>query len=268
MTTLAPEPATLPAPTPPPVPPSLPVADDEKRMTIVEHLEELRRVLIISMAAWVGTTIVAFAFNGRVLSILEHPLKDVLGKGNHLSALPIVTSPTEPLTIPLKVSAAVGFIAALPIVVWQIWSFVAPGLRPVERRFAGPFIASSLALFALGGAFAYFVMPIGLNWLAGFLNGNATFLPDLNAYLSFFTLLIIIFGVTFELPVVIVLLGVLGIVSSRRLRTWRKGIWVGIIFAAFIVTPGADPFTPTALLVPLIVLFEASVLILDKVLKR
>jgi sec-independent protein translocase protein TatC len=203
-----------------------------------------------------------------VLRILEHPLFDVLGKGNHLSHVPIVTSPTEPLTIPLKVSAAVGLVGALPIVVWQLWTFVSPGLRPAERRFAGPFIASTLVLFLMGAAFAYFVMPIGLNFLAGFLGGNATFLPDLNAYLSFFTLLIVIFGVTFELPVAIVLLGVLGIVSSRRLRKWRKGIWVGIIFAAFVVTPGADPFTPTALLIPLIALFEASILVLDRVLKR
>jgi sec-independent protein translocase protein TatC len=266
MTTVAPEP---PATLPPPVsPPPRVVVDDEKRMTVVEHLEELRRVLIVSLGAWTATTIAAFAFNNQVLRILEHPLLNVLGKGNHLSRVPIVTSPTEPLTIPLKVSAAVGLIGALPIVLWQIWTFISPGLRPVERRFAGPFIASSLLLFAVGGTFAYFVMPIGLNWLAGFLGGNATFLPDLNAYLSFFTLLIVIFGVTFELPVVIVLLGVLGLVSSRRLRQWRKGIWVGIIFASFVVTPGADPFTPTALLIPLIVLFEASVLVLDKVLKR
>jgi sec-independent protein translocase protein TatC len=264
MTTLAPEPTVPPLSPPPPSS----AADDEKRMTIVEHLEELRRVLIVSLAAWLVATIVAFAFNGHVLDILEHPLKDVLGKGQHLSHLPIVTSPTEPITIPLKVSAVVGLVGALPILVWQLWTFIAPGLRPVERRFAGPFIASTLLLFAMGAAFAYFVMPIGLNWLAGFLGNNATFLPDLNAYLGFFTLLILIFGVTFELPVVIVMLGMLGLVSSRRLRSWRKGIWVGIIFAAFIVTPGADPFTPTALLIPLILLFEASVLVLDKLLKR
>jgi sec-independent protein translocase protein TatC len=264
MSTVAPEPE----PSPPPGKPPLAVVDDDKRMTIVEHLEELRRVLIVSLGAWLVTTVVAFVFHDQVLRILEHPLVDVLGKGNHLSRIPIVTSPTEPLTIPIKVSAAVGFVGALPIVLWQVWSFVSPGLRPVERRFAGPFIASSLVLFGMGGTFAYFVMPIGLNFLAGFLGGNANFLPDLNAYLSFFTLLIIIFGVTFELPVVVVLLGVVGIVSSRRLRRMRKGIWVGIIFASFLVTPGADPFTPTALLVPLIVLFEASVLVLDKVLKR
>jgi sec-independent protein translocase protein TatC len=268
MTTLAPPP---PPPTPAPLPtppPALPPSGDEKRMTVVEHLTELRRVLIISLLAWLVTTIVAAVFNSQVLHALERPLLEVLGKGNHLSPLPIVTSPTEPLTIPLKVSAIAGFIGALPVILWQAWSFISPGLRPVERRFAGPFIASSLLLFAAGGTFAYFVMPVGLNFLATFLGSNATFLPDLNAYLSFFTLLIVIFGVTFELPVVVVLLGVLGLVSSKRLRAWRKGIWVGIIFAAFVVTPGADPFTPTALLIPLIVLFEASVLVLDKVFKR
>ncbi|HZS15895.1 MAG TPA: twin-arginine translocase subunit TatC [Candidatus Dormibacteraeota bacterium] len=261
MTTLAPEP-TAPPPAPAPVTPA-----DEKRMTIVEHLTELRRVLIISLLAWGVTTAAAAVFNGQVLHALERPLLQVLSK-NQLSKLPIVTSPTEPLTIPLKVSLIAGFIGALPVILWQVWSFVAPGLRPVERRFAAPFIGSSLALFAAGGAFAYFVMPIGLNFLATFLGGNAQFLPDLNSYLSFFTLLIVIFGVTFELPVVIVLLGVLGIVSSKRLRAWRKGIWVGIIFVAFVVTPGADPFTPTALLIPLIALFEASILVLDKVFKR
>jgi sec-independent protein translocase protein TatC len=264
MTTLAPPPT----PAPPPAAPVPAPSADEKRMTVVEHLTELRRVLIISLLAWLVATVAAAVFNGQVLHALERPLLEVLGKGSHLSQVPIVTSPTEPITIPLKVSLIVGFIGALPVILWQAWSFVAPGLRPVERKFAVPFVGSSLLLFAAGGAFAYFVMPVGLSFLANFLGGNASFLPDLNAYLSFFTLLIVIFGVTFELPVVVVLLGVLGIVSSKKLRSWRKGIWVGIVFVAFVVTPGADPITPTALLIPLIALFEGSVLVLDKVLKR
>lgn len=237
-------------------------------MTIVEHLEELRRVLIISGATWLVATVVAFVFNGRVINFLEQPLFGVLRKGNHLTPNAIVTDPIETVTIPLKVSAVAGIVVSLPVILWQVWSFVRPGLRPAERRFAGPFIASSLVLFGAGGAFAYWVMPLGLNWLATFLGSNATFLPDLNAYLSFFTILILVFGVTFELPIVVILLGLLGIVSSRWLRARRKGIWVGILITAFFVTPGADPFTPTALAIPLLVLFEASVLILDKVFKR
>jgi sec-independent protein translocase protein TatC len=221
------------------------ILPSDRRMTVVEHLGELRRVLIISGAAWLGCTLLAFVFIG-----------------------PIVTTPTEGISIPLKVASICGIIGALPVILWQLWGFVAPGLHRSERRFAGPFLASALLLFAVGGAFAYLVMPVGLGFLANFLGSNAEFLPDLNAYLSFFTLLIVIFGLTFELPIAVVLLGLLGIVSSARLRRQRKGIWVGIIFVALVVTPGADPFTPSALLVPLIALFEASILVLDRVFKR
>ena len=238
-------------------------------MTIVEHLEELRRVLIISAIAWIVCTTVAFIFHAQLFAFLLRPLTDVLGKtNNHITSTAIFTSPTEGLTIPIKISAIAGLIGAMPVILWQLWTFVAPGLRPVERRFVGPFIGSALILFAGGAAFAYFVMPIGLNFLATFLGSSAVYLPDINSYLSFLLLLVLAFGVTFELPIVILLLGLLGIVSSRMLRRKRKGIWVAIIAAALIVTPGADPYTPTALLIPLLILFEASVLVLDKVFHR
>ena len=245
------------------------VAGDERRMTIVEHLEELRRVLIISFIAWIVATVAAFVFHGAILDFLLRPLTTVLGKtNNHITSQAVFTSPTEGLTIPIKISMIIGLIGAMPVVLWQGWTFVSPGLRPVERKFVGPFIGSALLLFAGGAAFAYFVMPIGLNFLATFLGNSAVYLPDINAYFSFLLLLIVAFGVTFELPVVIILLGLLGIVSSRRLRKQRKAIWLGIIMGALLVTPGADPYTPTALFIPLVVFFEASVLILDKVFKR
>jgi len=238
------------------------------RMTVVEHFQELRRVLLISAVAWMVATVVAFVFHGAIFEFLLRPLTTVLAKTNHITSTAIFTSPTEGLTIPIKISAIVGLIGALPVILWQVWGFVAPGLRPVERKFVGPFVGSAFLLFVAGAGFAYFVMPIGLNFLATFLGNSAIYLPDINSYLSFLLLLIVAFGVTFELPVVIILLGMVGIVSSRLLRRKRKGIWVGIIVAALVVTPGADPYTPTALFIPLILFFEASVLILDKVLKR
>jgi len=145
------------------------VANDERRMTIVEHLEELRKVLIISFGAWFAGTIVAFIFNGFVLGLLLRPLKVVLQNSHNIVSTAIFTSPTEGLTVPIKIAAIVGFILALPVILWQTWSFVSPGLRPVERKLVGPFIASALFLFGCGGAFAYFVMPIGLSFLANFL---------------------------------------------------------------------------------------------------
>ena len=238
-------------------------------MTLVQHLEELRRVLLISAIAWVVATIVAFVFHGAIFDFLLRPLTTVLGKtNNHITSTAIFTSPTEGLTIPVKISAIAGLVGALPVILWQVWTFVAPGLRPVEKKFVGPFVASAFLLFVGGAAFAYFVMPIGLNFLATFLGNSAIYLPDINAYLSFLLLLIVAFGVTFELPVVVILLGVVGLVSSKLLRRKRKVIWVGIIAASLVVTPGADPYTPTALFIPLILFFEASVLILDKALKR
>ena len=242
--------------------------DDERRMTLVEHLTELRRVLIVSMAAWLVGTIVAFVFNGFVLGLLLRPLKLVLTHIHTIVPSAIITSPTEGLSVPIKIATIIGFILALPVITWQVWSFVSPGLRPIERRFAGPFIGSAILLFGVGAAFAYFVMPLGLGFLAGFLGGNAMYFPDLNQYLSFFLLLVVVFGVTFELPVVLVLLGAMRIISSKWLRERRKVAIVVIIAAAAIVTPGADPFTPTALAIPLILLYEASILVLSRVMHR
>ena len=244
--------------------------DDERRMTIVQHLEELRKVLIWVMGAWIIGTAFAFIFNGFFLGILLHPLHTVLA--NTHSIIPhdeaIITNPTEGLTVPLKISAVVGIILSLPITLWQIWNFVSPGLRPKERKFVGPFIASAILLFAAGAAFAYFVMPLGLNFLTNFLNGHAVYFPDLSSYISFFLIVCFVFGFTFEMPVVIVLLGLLGFVSSKKLKSWRKVSYIGIIAVALVIPPGADPFTPTALAIPLLLLYEASIIVLQRIFRR
>ena len=244
------------------------VADDDRRMTVIEHLEELRRVLIISGAAWLVATIVAFIFSRQIIALLERPIDQVLKSSSYSTKTPIVTGVLDPISIPFKVAAVAGIVIALPVILWQVWGFVSPGLRPVERRFAIPVIGSSIVLFALGALFAYFVMPLGLGFILGFLGDQATILPDLNSYLTFFVILIAVFGTTFELPVVLVLLGMLGITSSRGLRRRRRAAYVAIIGTSILITPGADPFTPTALAIPLLVFYEASILVLDKVLKR
>lgn len=245
------------------------VANDDRRMTIVEHLEELRRVLGISVGAWIAATLVIFFFlRNQLISLLTHPIDEVLAHTHNASSKPIVTGVIDPISLPLKLAAIAGVVAALPVILWQIWSFISPGLRPVERRFAAPFIGSSLVLFAAGAIFAYLVMPLGLGFILGFLGDQVLVLPDINSYLSFFVILIVIFGITFELPVVLVLLGVLGIISSRWLRTRRRGMWIGIIAVSIVITPGADPFTPVALAIPLLGFYEASILILDRGFQR
>ena len=241
---------------------------DERRLTVVEHLQDLRRVLIVSLCAWGAATVVAAVFNHYLLQVLEYPLTNLLAQHNHLISKPIITSPTELVTIPLQVSVVGGLALSLPILVWQGWTFVAPGLRRAERRFALPVILSALLLFVAGACLAYFLMPLWLNLLTAIVGNNAIFFPDLNQYLSFLTLLIVAFGVTFELPVVIVLLGLLGVVSSAWLRRRRRMVWLVVVVGAELVTPGVDPVTPLFLALPLIGLFELSVLVLAKPLRR
>ncbi len=249
--------------------PLSPPALEDRELTLVEHLEELRRAIIICLIAWAATTVVAFIFNQRLIAILERPLHLALAHTHSpFGQRVVVTSPIQGLAIPFEVAAVAGAILALPVVVWQSWRFIAPGLRATERRLAFPFVFGTLFFFALGGLFAYFVIPIGLAFLATFLGSNAVYLPDLGAYLSFLALVVLVFGVTFEMPVALCLLGAAGIVSSQQLRRWRKVAVFVIVFVALVVTPGADPFTPTFLSIALIVFYEGSILFIRHVLHR
>lgn len=237
---------------------------EDRRMTVAEHLHDLRRTILIGGGAWAIATAIAFIYNGALLWFLLRPLRAVLTHVNHATDIPIFTSPTAGFTIPFKVALCAGFVMALPIILWQVWDFVSPALRKTERRFALPLLVSGVALFLLGAVVAYLVMPIGLSFLVSFPGSAASYLPDVEQYISFFLLLVMVFGLTFELPIVVILLGLLGIVSSKWLRGRRPMLWVGLAFIALIVTPGSDPFTPAVLFVPLVVLLEASMLVLDK----
>jgi sec-independent protein translocase protein TatC len=247
---------------------SPPVAE-ERELTLVEHLEELRRALITVLIAWGLTTTLAFTFNHEVIEILERPLHlALLHTKSPFGQVVVVTSPIAGLAIPFEVAAVAGLILALPVVIWQVWSFIAPGLGQTERRLAFPFVFGSLLFFTLGGLFAYFVLPIGLTFLSTFLGSNAVYLPDLGAYLQFLALVVLVFGVTFEMPVVLCLLGAVGIVSSEKLRRWRRVSIFVIVLVALVVTPGADPFTPTFLSVALILFYEGSILFIRHGLHR
>ncbi|MDA8331421.1 MAG: twin-arginine translocase subunit TatC [Candidatus Dormibacteraeota bacterium] len=247
-----------------------PAQEESPALTLVEHLEDLRRVVIICLIAWVAATSLAFAFNHELIQILERPLLLAL---RHRGSSPfgnsiIVTSPLEGLSIPFKVAAAAGIVISLPIVAWQAWTFVAPGLLRQERRLFAPFIAATLFCFAMGATFAYFIMPVGLSFLSTFLGSDAVYLPDLGSYLSFFALVIVVFGVAFEMPVVLCLLAAVRIIDSQKLRRWRKISYFVIVGVSLVITPGADPFTPTFLSVALVVLYEASVLVIRHGLRR
>lgn len=226
-------------------------------------------MVIVSLVAWALGTGLAFAFNQQLIAVLERPLHLAL-RNTHspFGQNVVVTSPIQGLSIPFEVAGVAGVVLALPIITWQLWGFVAPALRGRERRLAFPFVFGTIFFFALGAVFAYFVLPIGLSFLATFLGHDAVYLPDLGSYLGFLALVILIFGVTFELPVVLSVLAAIGLVSSRRLRKWRRVAYFVIILVALLVTPGADPFTPSFLSAALILLYEGSIQFIGRALQR
>ncbi len=245
--------------------PELLIAEDERRMTVIEHLEELRRVLIISLLAWGIATVVGFIISGWVLdNLVLLPIKRVLPADHQIVYF---TGPVDKFFLYFKVGIFTGFILASPVVIWQAWSFIAPGLRHNERRFAIGFVTSAVGLFLIGIVFAFYAMPIALRFLTGFGSSEIQYLPLADRYVNFVLILIAIFGVTFELPLAMTMLGLVGIVTPAFLSRNRFKFWIGIFVGANLVTPGVDPFTPTLLAVPLIILFEVGILVI-RVLRR
>ncbi len=236
--------------------PELVVADDERRMTVIEHLEELRRVLIVSLIAWGIATVIGFLISGWVLELLLGPVKQVIAP----QKVVYFTGPVDKFFLYFKVGIFTGFILASPIILWQAWTFIQPGLRRNERRFAIGFVSSAVALFLMGIGFAFFAMPIALRFLTSFGSSDIQYLPFADRYINFVLILIAIFGVTFELPLAMTMLGLVGIISASFLSRNRIKFWIGIFVVANLLTPGVDPFTPLLLTVPLIILFEAGIL--------
>lgn len=222
-------------------------------MSIIEHLEALRRALIVSLVAWGLATIGAFFISGRVITYL------ITHAGiSHA----IYLQPAGGVLNTLKVAMYIGVIIAAPIVIQQAWWFVSPGLHANERRFILPLIVATVFFFAVGVGVAVFALPLYLNVLNKFSPADVTYLPDLSSFISFVLLMVIGFGIVFELPVVLFVLGMLGITSSRWLHRRRPYFFLSLGLLANFLTPGADPVTPLIMFVPLYLFYEGTALLL------
>lgn len=225
-------------------------------MPFLDHLEELRSRLIWSLAALVALSIGGFFIvtGLDVIGVLERPFHQVLP-----DELLRYTSPTTPVIVTFKLSFVVGFILALPIIAWHAWAFFEPALYERERRFVVPAIGIGFALFLAGIAMAYFfVLPLGLRFLLGFQAESLAPIITIDEYLRFATRLILAFGIVFEMPVVLVLLSMLGIVTPEGLRKYQRHAIVGLAAASALLTP-ADPGTMLMLLAPMLLLYELSI---------
>ncbi|MEO8487420.1 MAG: twin-arginine translocase subunit TatC [Betaproteobacteria bacterium] len=223
--------------------------------TFISHLVELRDRLLRAIIAIVVVLLALFPFAKDIYAILAKPLLAVLPQG----ATMIATDVTGTFLVPLKVTAMAAFVVALPYVLWQAWMFVAPGLYHHEKRLALPVIVSSMVFFLVGMSFAYFlVFPIAFGFFAGYTPAGVQMMTDIDKYLSFVLTMFIAFGLTFEVPVVVIVLVRLRIVSIEKLKAARPYVIVGAFVIGAIFTP-PDVVSQLLLAVPLWLLFELGI---------
>lgn len=238
-------------------------------MSINEHLGELRRRVIICVLAFTAAAIAAAVLYEPILHFLIRPLCEVDATSVHhgASSLPAdggscnlyVTSPLDGLSLRVKIAMFGGLVLASPVILFQVWQFITPGLMSRERKYAAPFVAATTALFVLGAATAYFTLPHALGFLKSVGGPNLQSIYDPIPYLGLILLMMALFGLTFQFPVILVSLELARVVTSAKLlKSWRWAI-ILITLVSGVATPSSDPFSMLALAVPLIVFYFASI---------
>jgi len=224
-----------------------------KEMTLQEHLLELRNRLVISVIALTVTTGIAFIWNQLWLQIAVAPCP-----GCKL----ISTSPTGIIFSVFKVTLVVGIVVAMPVIAYEAWAYIAPGLTRKERRYVIAIIPGATVSFILGILFAYFaLLPAALRFLAGFSTSIVDFTPDIDKYLSFITRLLVASGLIFQMPLVMFFLSKVRLINPRMLGSIRRYVIVAAFIVAADVTPTPDPFNPLLVAIPTLVLYEVGALL-------
>lgn len=237
---------------------------DSAQETFLSHLFELRDRLVRSLVAVGIVFLPTFFFASELYDLLAMPMIRTLPEGSRMIATGVIT----PFFIPMKISLMVAFLVALPYVLYQAWAFVAPGLYAHEKRLVMPLIVSSTILFFLGMAFCYFVVfRTVFTFIAQFAPKSITVAPDIEAYFNFALGMFIAFGMTFEVPVVVVVLVMTGMISVEKLREIRAFVIVGAFVVAAVVTP-PDVVSQLMLAVPLCLLYEVGIFVARFVEKR
>lgn len=237
--------------------PEAEIRAEEVQMTMMEHLAELRRRLIISFVSIGVGAIVAWVLYPQIIEFLLEPYCDTLQAGERCQLY--VRNPLEPFSVRLTIAGYGGIVFAMPMILWQVWCFVAPGLHSNEKRYAVPFIVGSLLLFFLGAGLAYWSIPRALEFLSQVGGDDFTELFAPGDYLGFVIKMIVAFGVAFEFPVLLIFLQILGILQYQTLTKARQYAIVGIVVVVAVITPSGDPFTLMILSVPMYLFYETSI---------
>jgi sec-independent protein translocase protein TatC len=232
--------------------------------TFISHLIELRDRLLKAVIAWIVLFVCLFPFANDLYSILAQPLLDKLPQGGQMIATEVVT----PFFVPIKVAMMTAFLGALPVILYQVWSFVAPGLYSHERKMIVPLVIASLVLFFCGMSFAYFlVFPVVFGFIVGIAPVGVAVMTDIGKYLDFVITMFLAFGITFEVPIVVIALALSGMVEIEKFKEARPYVIVGAFVIGAIFTP-PDVVSQIMLAVPLWLLYELGVIVAGWLVKR
>jgi sec-independent protein translocase protein TatC len=234
--------------------------DDEDgagaKMSFLEHLDELRRRLVVSIVAVAVGFLIAFGFIDYLFAFVMRPLQAILPNGGKF----IYTEPTEAFMLQLKVAALAGLVISAPVIMWQVWLFIAPGLYSKEKRFALPFVFFSSVFFVAGAAFSHYVVfPSAWAFLASYSNEYMVFAPKISSTFGLYAQMLVAFGVIFEMPTLVFALARMGVVTAGFLWRHTKYAILIIFIIAAVVTPTSDPLTQTLMALPMIVLYILSI---------
>lgn len=237
------------------------------RMSLMEHLIELRsRIIKCAIAIAVGSALGWVLYN-PVLSWLREPLEAISDDPNVSDNLRFL-GPMDGFMFRIKMSAYLGFAICMPFLLWQLWKFISPGLYQNERRYATAFVASASALFLMGAYVAYFTLPAALGFLTSVGGKDVTYEFTPEKYVMLIVYMMLAFGVGFEFPIVLVALQLVGVLTPQHLRDFRRFGIVIIFVIAAVITPSADPISLFALAIPMIIFYEISILIGLVILRR
>ncbi len=232
---------------------------EDSSMSLMEHLEELRWRIFKSLIAIVVGGIVAFIFREPILHFLTYPLPKTADAAIHAGGKLIVLGLAEGFTVYLKLSFAAGFLVALPVILYQVWAFVSPGLYEREKKNAVPFIFIGVILFVAGIALGFIVLRFPVQWLINFASDSFTPLITADSYFTFVAFFLLAFGIVFEIPLVLTFLAQIGLITSRTLTRRRPTAHIGMWIAATFLTPGADIYSPIILGIAMSFLFELTI---------
>ena len=240
--------------------------NEKDRMPLLEHLQELRKRLLVSFLAICLGGVACWFLYDWILELLLEPYCQIRGASSGGSIFGsgcelLVTDPLEPFSVRLTIAGYGGIVISMPILLWQAWRFIAPGLLSKEKKWAIPFILSGLLLFAAGALLAYWSIPRALDFLVDIGGPDLVSIFSPSKYIGFVIKMIVAFGIGFEFPLLLIFLQLLGVLTPGALRKSRRFAIVGVVALVAVLTPSGDPFTLIILSVPMILFYEIAILI-------